>query len=79
VGRILLSRSSPDPLYVRWIATYGGEDFERAVGEMLELTDAIGEHLSARDQQSSTDHFAITTRYEWMFWEAAYHRAGWPL
>lgn len=79
VGRTLLARSSPDPLCARWIETYGGEEFDRAVEEMLELTDSIGAHLSARDRQSAIDHFVTTARYEWMFWDAAYHRIGWPL
>jgi len=79
VGRTLLNNSSPDPLYARWIETYGGEDFDQAVGEMLELTDSIGTPLNARDRRSAIDHFVITARYEWMFWDAAYHRLGWPL
>jgi thiaminase (transcriptional activator TenA) len=79
VGRKLLAHSSPDPLYARWIETYGGEEFEQAVEEMLDLTDAIGAQLNARDRQSAIDHFVITARYEWMFWDAAYHRLGWPL
>jgi thiaminase (transcriptional activator TenA) len=79
VGKRLLALSSPDPLYARWIETYGGDEFERAVEEMLELTDSIGGRLSAPERESAIDHFVITARYEWMFWDAAYHRVGWPL
>jgi thiaminase/transcriptional activator TenA len=79
VGRTLLARSSPDPLYARWIETYGSEEFDSAVGEMLELTDSIGAALNVHDRQSAIDHFVISARYEWMFWDAAYHRVGWPL
>ncbi|MDQ6846792.1 MAG: thiaminase II [Candidatus Dormibacteraeota bacterium] len=79
VGRKLLALSSPDPLYARWIETYGGDEFDRAVEEMLELTDSIGAQVSTRDRESAIDHFAITARYEWMFWDAAYRRVGWPL
>jgi thiaminase/transcriptional activator TenA len=78
VGRKLLAHSSPDPLYARWIETYGGQEFDRAVGEMLELTDSIGAQLNAHDRQSAIVHFVMTTRYEWMFWDAAYHSIGWP-
>jgi thiaminase (transcriptional activator TenA) len=78
VGRKLLTHSSPDPLYARWIETYGGEEFDRAVEEMLQLADSIGAQLTARDRQSAIDHFVITARYEWMFWDAAYRRVGWP-
>jgi thiaminase (transcriptional activator TenA) len=78
VGRRLFGSSSRDALYARWIETYGGEEFDRAVGEMLELTDSIGAQLGARDRQTAIDHFVIAARYEWMFWDAAYHRLGWP-
>ncbi len=78
VGRELLARSSPDPLYARWIDTYASEEFDGAVQEMLELTDTTGATLSERDWQSAIDHFVISARYEWMFWEAAHKRIGWP-
>ncbi len=79
LGHELLERSSPDPLYVRWIHTYAGEEFDRAVREVLELTDLIGATLSEADQTSAIDCFATAARYEWMFWDAAYQRTGWPV
>lgn len=79
LGRKLLALSSPDPLYARWIETYGGDEFDHPVEEMLELTDSIGAQLSTRHRQSAIDHFVISARYEWMFWDAAYHGVGWPL
>lgn len=79
VGRELLAHSSPDPLYARWIDTYAGEEFDVAVQQMLDLTDSIGATLSEPGRESAIDHFVTATRYEWMFWDAAYHRSGWPL
>ena len=35
VGARLLVRSSPDPAYARWIATYGGEEFGKIVADVL--------------------------------------------
>lgn len=71
--------SSPDPLFATWIATYAGADFDGAFQELLDLTDSIGANLSHEGQQSAIDKFATAARYEWMFWDAAYHRIGWPL
>jgi thiaminase/transcriptional activator TenA len=79
VGRALLARSSPDPLYARWIATYGGEEFDHALEEILALTDSLGARLSASDRESAIDHFLTAARYEWMFWDAAHRREGWPI
>jgi thiaminase/transcriptional activator TenA len=46
---------------------------------VLDLTELIGAPLSERDQQSAVDCFVTAARYEWMFWDAAYHRTGWPV
>ncbi len=79
LGHELRARSSPDPLYLRWIHTYAGEEFDRSVREVLDLTDVIGATLSERDQTSAIDCFATAARHEWMFWDAAYQRAAWPV
>ena len=41
VGRELLRRGSPEPLYQRWIDTYGGDEFDRVVEEAIALTEAV--------------------------------------
>ncbi len=66
-------------MYARWIHTYAGEAFDRAVREVLDLTDLIGATLGEPDQTSAIGCFATAARYEWMFWDAAFHRTGWPV
>jgi thiaminase (transcriptional activator TenA) len=46
VGEELLTRSSPDPLYARWIAMYGSDDFQSVVDSVLTLTDRVGAGMS---------------------------------
>ena len=79
VGAALLARSSPDPLYARWIATYGGEEFGRIVADVLALVDRVGEVTSAAEQTLMREHAYTTSRYEWMFWDAAWRREAWPI
>jgi thiaminase/transcriptional activator TenA len=79
VGKTLIARGSPDPLYRRWIDTYGGEEFAAIVGAVLELTDRIGESFSAEEQEKVTEHFVTTSRYEWMFWDMGLRREAWPI
>jgi len=79
VGRELLERGSPDPLYARWIETYGGEEFAEIVRAVLDLTDRLGPELSPAERSRAARHFATTSRYEWMFWEAAFRRESWPI
>ena len=78
VGASLLDRGSPDPRYQRWIETYGGEEFAAAVAEFLTCGDAVGASLGPADDARARQHFAITCRYEWMFWDAAWRLEEWP-
>jgi thiaminase/transcriptional activator TenA len=77
VGRELLKRSSPDPLYRQWIATYGSDEFDAVVESVLTVTDRLD--VSASERERCHRHFATTCRYEWMFWDAAYHKLDWPV
>lgn len=79
VGDSLVERSSPDPLYARWIAMYGGEDFQSTVDEVLALTDRVGTELSSTETARVRGHFVTTSRYEWMFWDAGYRQETWPI
>jgi thiaminase (transcriptional activator TenA) len=79
VGAALAGRGSTDPLYARWIGTYGGEGFQATVDSVLELTDRVGAGLSPDERDAQHRHFVTTSRYEWMFWDAGYRREAWPI
>ncbi|MDQ3772309.1 MAG: thiaminase II [Actinomycetota bacterium] len=78
VGKKLLESASPNPLYQRWIDTYGGEEFGDIVTEVLRLTDRVGAAASDEQRRRMTEHFATTSRYEWMFWDMGYVQQQWP-
>ncbi|MCV7011516.1 thiaminase II [Mycolicibacterium madagascariense] len=79
VGAALLAEGSPDPRFQRWIDSYGGEDFAATVGQVLDLTDRLGATLSPAQEASARAHFVTTSRYEWMFFDAAHRREAWPV
>ncbi|GLX93781.1 thiaminase II [Herbidospora sp. NBRC 101105] len=79
VGADLLARSSPDPLYRRWIAAYGNEEFQETVRRVVALTDRLGAEATGAQRARAAEHFVATARYEWMFWDAAWRRESWPL
>jgi thiaminase/transcriptional activator TenA len=78
VGDALLSQSSPDARYAKWIDTYGGEEFQATVERVLDLVDRVGGELSAAERIRFVEHVVITSKYEWMFWEAAWRGEAWP-
>jgi len=79
VGAALAAAGSPDPLYARWISTYGGEEFAVLVGEALAVTERVLAAAGADERDRARACFATATRYEWMFWDAAWRGETWPL
>jgi len=79
VGKALIEKGSPDPVYGRWIETYSSQEFAEVVTAVLALTDRLGPALSQPQRASAARHFATTSRYEWMFWEMGYRRERWPI
>jgi thiaminase/transcriptional activator TenA len=79
VGKELLPKGSPDPLYQRWIDTYAGDQFDAVVREVLELTDRVAADLTEDQRLAMQSRFVLASRYEWMFWDAAYQLQRWPV
>ena len=79
VGKALLEHGSPSPMYQKWIDTYGGEEFGALVEAILDLTDQTCENLNSAQKARVADAFVTTSRYEWMFWDAAWRLEGWPV
>lgn len=80
VGKELLKRpSSPDPLFRRWIESYGSEEYDAVVQRVVQLTDDVAAGLGPAARRAMAHHFAMSSRYEWMFWDMAWRQEAWPL
>jgi thiaminase/transcriptional activator TenA len=79
VGTELLAQGSPNPLYAKWIETYGGLEFQEIVARVLDVVDRLGSTVSPDERQRCIEHVVLTSRYEWMFWDAAWRRETWPV
>ncbi len=79
VGAVLVAKGSPNRRYQTWIDTYGGDEFALTVSEVLDLADRVGPDLPAAEAWRTREHFRTTARYEWMFWDAAWHEETWPI
>ena len=59
--------------------SYGGEEFAKIVADVLALVDRVGEGAGAAEQAAMRERVIATSRYEWMFWDAAWRRETWPV
>jgi thiaminase (transcriptional activator TenA) len=81
VGRHLVGNTPPPSShpYANWLVTYASPDFD-AVGLWIrERLDVRATSLSPEEEARLHEIFLISTRYEWLFWEMAWHLEEWPL
>jgi thiaminase/transcriptional activator TenA len=79
VGNELARRGSDHVVYRRWIETYGGDEYAGIVAQAIELADRAANGIGAAEEARARHVFSLTSRYEWMFWEAAWREESWPL
>lgn len=73
VGRRLAAAVGKAHPYAAWIATYADPDFDDAVRRAEACLDRVG-----RDDAAVTGAYLTSTRFEWMFWDAAWRAETWP-
>lgn len=79
VGKALLDAGSPDPRYQRWIERYGGDTPAVTLPPWLDLVDDVGAALTDAQRTAAAERFATGCRWEYLFWDSAYHGATWPV
>ncbi|TRM96720.1 thiaminase II, partial [Sulfolobus sp. E1] len=76
VGKELLKKGSKNPIYQKWIDTYGGEEYERGVRAVISILD--NENVSEKEFNELKKHFRTASVYEYMFWDSAYRLEKFP-
>ncbi len=79
VGKALEQKGSPHPLYQRWIDTYTSSEYEQVVRQVIAIADAIAEGLTEPQREAMRQHFILTSKMEWLFWDMGYRREGWQI
>lgn len=79
IGERLAVCTPEEPIYQEWIAAYGGEWFRELVEEQIARLDEIAEQVTPQDRERMQNHFVISSRYEYMFWDMAYRQEAWPI
>jgi thiaminase/transcriptional activator TenA len=79
VGLAIKDTAAPDNFYQAWIDTYADESFGAATQRMIAIYDRAHQAAGIAEQARMEAAFLRCCQYEWMFWNAAYHRETWPV
>ncbi|MCP3773576.1 thiaminase II [Paenibacillus sp. MZ04-78.2] len=79
IGERLAGCTPEEPIYRDWIAAYGGDWFRVLVEEQIARLDELAEQATAQDRERMQNHFILSSRYEYMFWDMAYRKETWPV
>ncbi|PZE20550.1 thiaminase II [Paenibacillus xerothermodurans] len=70
--------ASDHALYGEWIRMYSSEEFGGLAQWCIGLLDQLAQGKPEGELARLEEIFLNTTRYEYMFWDMAYHRTMWP-
>ncbi|MFN8060281.1 MAG: TenA family protein [Vicinamibacterales bacterium] len=79
VGKTLRKTGSKSPTYQRWIDNYSSADYGETVAAVLDIVDTVAPDAGADGRRRMVELFRQASRYEWMFWDCAYHQRRWPV
>jgi thiaminase/transcriptional activator TenA len=65
--------------YADWISTYGDPEFAAATEEAKQIVDRLAAPAARGTVECMQRAFTTASRYEWMFWDAAWRQEAWPL
>ncbi len=78
VGKRLSKNGSKEPTFQKWIDTYASEDYGAVVLEMIKITETVAKAAGKEELRKMKEHYRRGCRYEWMFWDSAFHMRTWP-
>ena len=76
---MLQDRGVPEgqPLYRRWIEMYSSSEFAGLAAWLRSFMDRIAQDAGDGGRSRMERLFLIISRYEYMFWDAAYRMEDW--
>lgn len=77
IGERLKDAKPDQPIYDRWIQTYGSEWFAEKVKEQINRMNELAEGLSPARRTELKEHFRKSSYYEWNFWDMAWRQEEW--
>ena len=70
---------SEHPLYGQWTHFYVAGLLQNSVDAWRGFVDQAAREASSQELDAMRDAFMISSRYEYMFWDAAYLKEKWPV
>jgi thiaminase/transcriptional activator TenA len=79
IGQALAQQPRDDNRYSRWIEMYSSPLAIELARRGRRLLDKLAGQVSPAALALAEDAFALSSRYEWMFWEMCYKGERWPV
>jgi thiaminase/transcriptional activator TenA len=77
VGQELEKRGSSKEIFRRWIETYASEEYASVVRQVLEAMDQVAQELTDKQKEMVRNHFIITSKLEYLFWDMGFKQLTW--
>lgn len=68
-----------DHPYADWLRTYADPSFVEYTNALLVKLQRFADTHDAEARERAKESFAVSARYEWMFWEQAWTMQTWPV
>lgn len=68
-----------DHPYADWLRTYADPAFVDYTNKLLEKLQRFADAGDQQSREYAKEAFAVSSRYEWMFWEQAWTMQTWPV
>ncbi|UYM05805.1 TenA family protein [Solicola gregarius] len=79
VGSAVIAKApDPDHPYRAWVDAYADPSFDQAVRTVEAHADAVAEAATPQRRAEMLEAYVRATRFEWMFWDAAWRGETWP-
>ncbi len=62
-----------------WMEFYGSDVHHDLMDDFRAAVDRLSAGLDDEDRNGLLENWRLGMRYEWMFWDDAYHLRGWPV
>jgi thiaminase/transcriptional activator TenA len=78
VGCAIARTAAPQNPYQAWIDTYADARFGEAVDTVIAIANRAADTTTPAIRARMLAAFIRACQYEWLFWDGAYQRRGWP-